>query len=162
MIKDKKLFGIFNILDVAIIIILMLMLVFVSSKIKTNRRTVTVSEKKETMVEFYVEDAPDFVKKHIKEGDIVKDALQNNILGKVTSVTYSDPIEWNSDSNGNSVAGRKAGYVSVKIQLSVNSPISPNGGITINSYTYYVNKSMEIRVGNVAFYAKLSDMQAKN
>lgn len=158
--KNKKIFGIFNVLDLIIIAVVIVAIVFAGIKIASNRSTVVTSNEvqKETYIEFYVEEVNDFITKHIKEGDLVKDALQSIDLGTVTEVTYGDAKGFEPDSNGRIVTSSKEGYVSAKVRVKTNGYIS-NSGMVINSYNYYVNKSMEIRVGNVALYVRLSDME---
>lgn len=156
--KNKKLFGIFNLLDIIIILVVIAAIVFAAIKVKSNRETVNTGETlKATYIEFYDDDVNDFIKGHIEVGSLVKDATQSIDLGTVMEVNYVEPEDFNADMNGKVITGRKEGYTGVKIKVRTNGKLTENG-MQISSYTYYVNKSMEIRAGQVALYPRVSDM----
>lgn len=157
MIKDKKLFGIFNLLDIIIILVVIAAVIFAAVKIKSNKtgNGESLQAGDEYIVEFYQEEIENFIKGHIEEGDIVKDALQSIVMGEVVEVIYDEPVTFNDD--GQIV--RKAGYTSVKVRLKANNAVMTNSGLAINSYNYFIGKTMEIRVGDVALYCKLSNIE---
>ena len=156
MLKDKKLFGIFNIVDVVILALIICAVIFAGIKISNNKEQVVNEQEntKETYIEFYVEEVNDFVTKYMKEGDLVKDALQNVEIGEVVELVYDKPRDYGYDSNGNMVVGHKEGYVSVLVKAKTNGKLTDNG-LSINSYNYYVGKSIELRVGKTALYVKI-------
>lgn len=160
MAKGKKLFGVLNIVDIVIIAVVIIAVIFAAVKINSNKKQVVNSDvaKTETYIEFYVEEDGDYIVGHILEGDPVKDALQNIDIGTVVSVEYGEPKDFNADASGRMVTGHKEGYVSCKVKAKTNGKLT-RSGLVINSYSYYVNKSMEIRAGNVALYARVSDLQ---
>ena len=156
--KNKKLFGIFNVIDIIIILVVIAAVIFAAIKVKENRsQVVTKEEQNSTYIEFYDDDVNDFIKGHIEVGSLVKDATQSIDLGTVMEVTYVDPEDFNPDMNGKIITGHKEGYTGVKIKVKTNGKVTENG-MQISSYTYYVNKSMEIRAGQVALYPRVSDM----
>lgn len=156
--KNKKIFGIFNILDIVIIAILLIIAVFAVLKIKSNKEVAGVGEvTRPTYIEFYDDDVQGFVKGHIAIGSTVKDATQSIDLGQVISVEYGPSEDFHGDNNGKSIKSAKEGYCSVRVKAKTNGKITDNG-MTINSYTYYVGKSMEVRAGQVAIYPRVSDM----
>lgn len=160
MIKNKKLFGIFNTLDIIIILVVIAAVVFAAVKIKSNKtgNGEVMQAGDEYIVEFYQEEIEDFIKGHIEEGDVVKDALQSIVMGNVVEVIYDEPVTFNDD--GQIV--RKDGYTSVKVRLKANNAVMTNSGLAINSYNYFIGKTMEVRVGDVALYCKLSDIKKVN
>lgn len=161
MSKSKKIFGVFNILDLVIIGVVLIAVIFAAVKIMSNKGEVVVeSSSKECYVEFFVEEVQDFIQGHIKEGDLVKDALQSNVLGTVTKVEYGDSIDFNPNRDGVLVSSSKEGYVSCRVEIKTNGQMT-NSGLSINSYNYYINKSMEVRFGDVALYVRLSNIMER-
>lgn len=161
MSKGKKLFGIFNVIDLIIIAVVIVAIVFALIKIKGNKaQTITgvAQDETETYLEIYVEEANDFIVGHILEGDPVKDSLQNVDIGTVVKVEYGEPMDFNADASGRMVTGHKEGYVSCRVLAKTNGKLT-RSGLTVNSYTYYVNKSCEVRCGNVALYGRISDLK---
>lgn len=156
-----KLFGKINVIDLLVVLVIIAAIAGVSVKYMQSKANVGVDSSKTIEISFYQEDAPSFAASAVKKGDTVKDAMQNNILGKVSDVRVDKSVFFGVDNNGRYVASPREGYNSITITSEVKGIIKPGGGTTINNYEYFIGKQIEVRAGSAVFWARISDVKIK-
>jgi len=156
-----KLFGKINVIDLLVALVIIAAIAGVSVKYMQSKANVGVDSSKTIEISFYQEDAPAFAASAVKIGDTVKDAMQNNILGKVSDVKVDKSVFFGVDNNGKYVASPREGYSSVTITSEVKGIVKPGGGTTINNYEYFIGKQLEVRAGSAVFWARVYDVKIK-
>ena len=160
MIIDEKgkLFGKISIVDILIVAVLLAAIGGVYYKFGRSK-TATPFTKSDTIeVSFYIEDIPDFVANSIKEGDLVKDRVNNVTIGKVTNVKVGPDIIFFPTSEGQVISSSKPGYASVQF-TATGQGIYSDTGSSISGMEYYINKQFELRVGKVNIYPRISSIE---
>lgn len=156
--SNGKLFGKISIVDVLIVAVLLAAIGGVYYKFGRSK-TVTPFSKPDTIeVSFYVEDAYDFTANAIKEGDLVKDKVNNITIGKVTSVEVGTDIVFFPNSDGQVTASSKPGYNSIKFTVRGQGIYSDTGAF-FGGNEYFVNKYFEMRVGKTGIYPRISSIE---
>ena len=156
-----KLFGKVSIIDIVIVVVLLGAVAGIGYKF-TKSKTVSPFVRADKLeIQFYGEEVPDFAAKAIKKGDLAKDSEKNVFLGTVKDIKIGKSVSWvESGSRGEYVASSKTGYSSIYITLE-GKGVFGSTGVTINNAEYYVGQTVNLRVGNAAFYIKVSDIRKK-
>ena len=159
IIDDKgKLFGKISIVDILIVAVLLAAIAGVYYKFGRSK-TATVFTKPDTIeISFYIEDIPAFVANKIKEGDLVKDRVNNTTIGKVTSTTVGPDIYYYPNSEGQAIASSKPGYASIQFTARGQGVYNETGS-SISGVEYYINKQFELRVGETNTYPRIMSIE---
>lgn len=164
MIIDNKgkLFGKISIIDILIVLIVVGAVAGLGYKLTRSKAGNPVFTKQdEIQVKFRHDDVPEFVVKAIKEGDPVRESVQNASFGKVSSIETGDAIVWLDTEDGRSVKVSREGYYSVEITMNAKGMMG-SSGVTIDKASYYVGQTVTLYVGNAALYSgKITDIKEK-
>ncbi len=142
-----------NIIDMIILVLIIIAIGGVIYKWKFDTKAETVKST-QNVIQFYVESVGDYATSNVKEGDLVRDPVQNITIGRVKDVQVGEAIEWTEDSKGQSIGSTREGYASIIVTVHANGVMTENG-LDIGSYVYAINKSVEIRAGKVALFTKV-------
>ncbi len=156
-----KFFGKINIIDLLVVLVIVAAIIGVSAKYMQSKSIAGVDSTKTIEISFYQEDAPAFAASAVKIGDTVKDAMQNNIVGKVSDVKIDKSVFFGVNDQGKFMASPREGYSSITITSEVKGIIKPGGGTTINNYEYFIGKQIELRAGSAVFWARVYDVKIK-
>lgn len=163
MIMDNKgkLFGKISIIDLLIIIIIIGAVAGVAYKYTKSKTASPFVKSDDVTIQFFAEEIPSFVADAIKTGTLVKDPVQNTIIGTVKDVKIDKAVSVGTNSNGQMVQTSRPGYSSALITAEVKAIYSDNG-VSIGGSDYYIGKQFpELRVGNVNIKAWIYDMKKK-
>jgi hypothetical protein len=120
--------------------------------------TVTPFTKAQTIkMTIFNEDVPNFISDNVKVGDLVRDRVQNVVIGKVTEIKLGPDINYNPNDKGEEVVSSKPGYSSVTVVIDGSGLYNANGA-TFGGVEYFINKNVEWRVGITDFYAKITSL----
>lgn len=164
MIIDNKgkLFGKISIIDILIFLIIVAVVAGLGYKLTRSKSGSPVFTKQDEIeVKFRHDDVPEFVVRAIKEGDPVRESVQNASFGKVSNVETGESIVWLDTEDGQSVKGSREGYYSVEITMNAKG-IMGSSGVTIDKANYYVGQTLTLYVGNAGLYSgRISDIRKK-
>ena len=157
--KKGKLFGKISIVDVLVILLIIAIGAGLYYKFGKSG-TVTPFTRTETIqMSVFMESVPDYVIKSIKNGDVVRDRVQNVEVGKVVDVKVGPDISYFINDKGMAIKGSREGYSSVTITFEGKGIYSKTGA-TFGGVEYYIFKNgTEWRIGNTSSFAKISDIK---
>lgn len=161
MILDKKgkLFGKISIVDVLVILIVIAVGAGLYYKFGKSGTVTPFTKTSTIQMSVYLETANDYFVKNIKVGDVVKDRVQNVVMGKVVDIEIGPDISYFINDKGLVVKGSRENYSSVTITFQGEGIYSPTG-VTFNGVEYYINKNgTEWRIGDTSCFAKISDIK---
>lgn len=163
MIIDKKgrILGKVSIIDVLVLLLILAVLGGVGYKYKKSGTATPFTRLDDLEITLYQEEAPEPAAKGVKTGDPVREAIQGSYFGKVKDVKIDKSVSWVEDRNdGKYVASFKQGYASIYITIEGKGLFGDNG-VTIDNAVYFVGKTLEVRVGNSVFWARIWDIRKK-
>ncbi len=162
MIIDSKgkLFGKISIIDILIIAVVLAAVAGVGYKFSKSKTLTPLNKQDVYEIMLYTDETYDYVPKQVKVGDIVKDRVQNSVLGTVKDIKTDKAISWNPDANGKQVKSSKEGYNSVVLTVEVKATDNING-ITIGSSTYQVGKGVETMAGDCIMIMRIMKIEKK-
>jgi hypothetical protein len=153
-----KLFGKVSIIDILIVFVFIGIIAGVGYKF-TRSKTPTVFTKQDTLrVEYFVEEALDATANSIKVGDRAKEAVQNASFGTVTDLKIDKSVSYAATDDGEIKLTNKPGYSSVVITMEAKG-IYGSFGTTIDNTEYYIGSYITLRVGNAAFYGRITRIE---
>jgi len=142
MFKKRSTWIIIAIAAVVVISIAGLSGKFTKAKIGTQ----TAAQEK-ILITFYMDNTPDSTIDAMKEGDPVRETVQNSSFGKIVSIERGESIFWATDDSGKFVASPRRGYSSLKLTMEALGTISDNG-VSIDKSVYYVGQTISLYAGN--------------
>ena len=158
MIKDGRLFGKFNFLDLLLVLILIGAAAFVLSR-GTAILPGTGPESSYTM-RFFVPLTYDFVVEHVSVGDAVSDHNRGVSFGTITHIDYSYGLEWNPNSDGVLVASHYQGQYWMEITTVVTLPAGAlNNGLHIQGNRFGIGQTVVIRAGDSLISLRISGFE---
>lgn len=166
MIIDSKgkLFGKISIIDILVLVIIVGGIAGVSYKFMKSRTLSPFAKGVTIVTQFYQAEIDEFAAKSIKVGDMVTDHSTGANFGKVTNIEIGKSASFASDDKGVWVESPKPRYASVTITVE-GSGIYKDGvgeqGVSFGSTDFYVDRSVDVQVGNVNFWAKVYSLQKK-
>ncbi len=162
MLMDEKgrLFGKINIIDLIIIIVLIAALAVVGIKIlaPSGLSGSALTEKGSIEMQFYLEEANEWVVDKIKVGDTMTDGAHGKPIGVVTKVEKGAPIAWVANKDGEYVLSQREGFCSVTITGTVHGEKTANG-VEIAGTLYGIGHSMVLHAGDAKLYLRVYDIQ---
>lgn len=161
MILDKKgkLFGKISIVDVLVIVIIIAIACGLYYKFGRSGTVTPFTDTQKIQMSLYMESVNTYMIESIKVGDVVRDRVQNVVLGKVTDIQIGDDITYFINDKGMAVKGSREGYNSVTVVFE-GEGIYKDTGVFFSGIEYYINKNgTEWRIGNTFCYAKISDIE---
>jgi hypothetical protein len=105
-----------------------------------------------------VDDVDSFITKSIKVGDIVKDRVNNVVLGSLESIEVADARIQAMNDEGQILVSSRPDRISVKIKVKGNGLYSERSTTSISNVNYYINRSMEIAVGDVIIWMRIQEI----
>lgn len=161
LIDDKgRLFKKINLIDLLVIIIILAAGIFAFYKFGKAQIITPFTPTDRIVITFYSEDLPAYAVEAMKEGHEVKDKTTNSVFGKVTNVKQMPSVFYAADLEGKMVKSSKEGYASMLLTVEGDGIFSTNGAV-FGNIDYYINRYLEIRVGNVAVYTKVRSIEKK-
>lgn len=160
MIIDKKgkLFGKISIIDILIVVVIIGAIAGFAYKI-TKSSTVTPFTKTDQLELYLItDDADSFVLNSIHEGDIVKDRASNVVLGTLQSIEYSDAKIQGINDSGEVVLSSRPDHISLRIKVIGSGLYSESSTSSIGNVNYYINRSMEVAVGDVILWLRIQEI----
>jgi hypothetical protein len=161
LVDDKgRLFKKINLIDLLVIIVVLAVGIFAINKFSEKKIITPFTKADRIVVTFYSEDLPSYAVSAMKVGDEVKDKTTNSVFGKVTNVEQMPSVAFGVDENGIMVKSSKEGYASMLLTVEGDGIFSDNGAY-FGNIDYYINRYLEIRVGNTAVYTKVRSIEKK-
>ena len=161
MYKNGKLFGIINIFDALVLILLIFAAVLGGRMILSGSRQQVQAQPDKLIVEFYVEESPDFAVYGIAEGMNVRDPGRESEFGKVTCIEIGDSKTLVETGDGEMVFAPKEGYSSVTITIDASGFYGDNG-VRFGTSLYYIGMYTTMDVGESRFWGRVSAISKKN
>lgn len=166
MIIDSKgkLFGKISIIDVLVVLVILAGVAGIGYKFSKSS-TLSPFAKGDTIeVQFYQREDDDFAVKAIKEGDMVTDNATGAYFGKVTKAVAGAPASYGTDDKGVWVKSQKPDYGSVTFTVE-GQGVFEDGvsrqGVSFGSTPYFVNNSVQLKVGNAIIWADITSIKKK-
>lgn len=154
----KKLWGVFNIVDLVIFAIVIVILVGAYSIFNKSDSGPIVAAQK-VRVTFQCENAPTYAVSKLAIGDPVADESLNVRFGEiVTKPIIAENLKPEPNTDGNYIVGEMPGYKSAEITVEGEGKIS-KFGITVGSQLYGRGHSMVIRAGQNKLYVRVKDFE---
>ncbi len=156
MIKDGKLFGKINLIDLLIVLIILAAIAFVALKIvdKGNDN----AQLSQVHISFYADEVPDYVADALENGTSVLDSVENVTIGTVESFEVGAPIGFETDTKGVVQSVVREGYNSVSLSALATGELTEHG-ITIDGVLYGVGHTLTIYAGKAKMYLKVSGIE---
>ncbi|MGE5613745.1 MAG: DUF4330 domain-containing protein [Bacillota bacterium] len=151
--KNGKLFGKVNIIDILVVAVLLGAVAGAVYKFAKAGTTGILSKPDKVRIVIYCPEYPEYAagEENIKEGSLVKDAVQGITLGTVTGVEIGEAVGYAVSDEGEFVTSSKPDHVSVSITVEGYGRYTENG-LVINNVEYYVGQSIDkLRVGKSDF-----------
>lgn len=165
MIIDSKgkLFGKISIIDVLVVVVILAGVVGIGYKFSKSRSPL-FAKGEIVVTQFYQAEVDEFAAKAIKVGDMVTDHSTGANFGKVTNIEIGKSASFAPDDKGVWVESPKPRYASIII--TVEGPgIYKDGvgeqGVSFGNTDFYVDRSVDVQVGNTNFWAKVYSLQKK-
>lgn len=160
MIIDKKgkLFGKFNIIDIAILLIVAVAIAGVGYKYTKSKTVTPLAKTTDVLITFSESERIDYAVTAVKEGDIVRDRVSGVAVGRVEKIVTGPSQIVVYTSEGEPVSTTKPGYLYYEITVRGNG-ILTDTGVTIGGTEFYVNKQNEVRFGITNLYPRISSIQ---
>ena len=162
--KKGRLFGKISIIDVLIVafaIAVACMAAFKWGWLGTARSVGPfIQEAHDILIEFYQEEAPDFVVKAAKIGDNAVEALKNTSFGRVVDIKVGKSVSWVKTESGEYVASSKEGYLNVIIVMETTGFLG-SGGAKIGGEEYFIGRTIDLYAGRAAFRGRISGIAKK-
>lgn len=153
----NKILGIFNIIDILIILVIVAA-GFVGYKVVFAQKVESVSKQETFIMKFYTEEVPNYVVDAMEIGGQVEDEVKNIGLGRVIDFTVSDGYMFVPNANGEVIKAPKENYSSLEIVSEVQGELYNNGAI-VKGNKYGVGHSFTIRAGKAKMYLKVSGIE---
>ena len=155
MVKNGKLFGKINIIDLLVILVILAAIAAVAVFLfmpKSGGDTL--------IMKFRIEEVDEFVAKKVHVGDELYDDTYSLELGYVTDVELDDSISYGEVNDGVYTLTSKEGYYSMIITGEVNGR-KTDLGAEIDGEKYGVGHSFVLRAGDAKLYLRVYDIQVK-
>ena len=156
MIKNGKLFGKINIIDLLVILVVLVAVAAVALfllKPKDGGDTL--------IMKFRIEEVDEFVAEKVHIGDDLYDDTFSLDLGKVTEIEIDDSITYGGITNGVYTVGSKEGYKSMIITGECKGT-KTSLGAEIGGKKYGVGHSFVLRAGDAKLYLRVYDIMLKD
>lgn len=137
----------FTWIDFAVILVLIVSIVGISYKFSKAKIAAPTTDKEKLLVTYYMENVPDNTINSIKNGDPVRETIQNSDFGKVVEINAGESIYWESREDGQLVPSPRKGYSSLYITMEAQG-ILGKSGVSIDKSVYYVGEGMSLYVGS--------------
>jgi len=160
MIKDSKLFGKINIIDLCIVfgLIAAAVIVFTQFRGGSGPIAITAPETREFTMSFFVEEVEDFRLDGINIGDGLFEGGSNIFLGNVIYLDIDEAIIWNADRYGNTVRSNKEGHSSLEITTQLRATPAEHG-VMVGGNRYGIGHSLTVRVGSSVIFMRISGLE---
>ena len=162
MIRDSKLFGKINIIDLCIVLGIIAVGIFSLTQFRGGGGSpITIlapDETREFTMSFFVEEVEDFRLDGINIGDRAFDGPANILLGEVIYLDINDAIVWNADRYGNTVRSNKKGHSSLEITTQLRAtPVEH--GVMVGGNRFGIGHSLTVRVGSSVIFMRISGLE---
>jgi len=157
--KKGKLFGKVSIIDVVIIVVVIGAIVGFGYKITKSNAVTPFTKTDQLEITLFTDDIDKFVLDSIHEGDIVKDRTSNVVFGTLESIEVADARIQGIDSEGKVVLSTRPDHISLKIKVKGTGIYSENSITSIGNVNYYLNRSLEVAVGDVIGWLRISEIK---
>ena len=151
--KSKKLFGIFNIVDIVFIaVVILAALIFVLSRFGSRVGA------KDYVIGFYGEEVSDFVCNNLKIGSPVGGEMDFDKLGNIIDVDIYPSVSYAADDQGRFIRSSKEGYKAVVIYCKVTG-VKNDYGLYVNGHTYLPGHTFTLYSDNAKLYLRVFSLQ---
>jgi len=161
MIRDSKLFGKINIIDLCIVLGVIGIAIFGFTQLRGGSSPITIlapDEAREFTMSFFVEEVEDFRLDGINIGDRAFDGPANILLGEVIYLDINDAIVWNADRYGNTIRSNKEGHSSLEITTRLRAtPVEH--GVMVGGNRFGIGHSLTLRVGSSVIFMRISGLE---
>jgi hypothetical protein len=159
LIDEKgKLFGKINILDLMVFVLVLVVIAGVAYKFTKSNAPTPFTQRDKIETVFYVEEVPVYSVAAVKQGAVVEDRVTGSVFGTVTAMDVQPSVSYAPDNNGKMVKSSKETYNSLSLTVVGNGTYSENR-VTFKNIDYFINKQLEIRIGNVAVYTRIKSIK---
>jgi len=160
--KKGKLFGKVSIIDVVIIVVVIGAIVGFAYKLTKSNAVTPFTKTDQLEITLFADDIDKFVIDAIQIGDVVKDRSANVVFGTLESIEVADARIQGIDIDGKVVLSSRPDHVSLKIKVRGTGIYSENSLTSIGNVNYYLNRSMEVAIGDVIGWLRISDIKKVN
>lgn len=155
---NKKFLGIFNIIDL-IIVVLIVVIAFGALSIFKKTESGPIVAKEKIRVTFQCENAPDYAVDKLAIGDPVADESLNIKFGEIVEKPIiGENLKPLPNYDGKYVVGEMPGYKSAEIIVEGEGRISKYG-VSVGSQLYGRGHSMVIRAGQNKLFVKVKNFE---
>jgi len=155
MIKNGKLFGKINVIDLLVVLVILVAIAAVVVFVLMPKDGAD-----ELVMKFRIEEVDQFVAKKVKIGDSLYDDTYSLDLGKVTDIEIGDSISYGEVSDGVYTINTKEGYYSMIITGECKGN-KTNLGAEIAGKKYGVGHTFVLRAGDAKLYLRVYDIMLK-
>ena len=151
MIIDNKgrLFGKVSIIDVIIVLVIVLSVAGILYKFEKTKIAGPFNSDKVVM-EFFVEEVPEFVVESVSMGEHARNKLKNSDLGVITEIKIDKSISWSQNEKGELTKSTKAGYNSLAISVE-GIGVYSEAGIVIDGGDYFIGQKLSLKIKDAMF-----------
>ncbi|MCL1877833.1 MAG: DUF4330 family protein [Defluviitaleaceae bacterium] len=160
MIRDAKLFGKINIIDLFIIIAIIGAVGFAIHQVRAGGSIIAPTDTHMFYVSFFAEEVEGFTADALRgnAGVNVFDHSRGVFLGTLESYDIQPAIIWNADHEGNTVQSDKPGFNSVTITARIEA-VSSEHGFLVAGNRYGVGHSLAVRAGGAHIFVRVSGLE---
>jgi len=155
--KKGKLFGIINIIDLAIILVVIAAVVVGAPRFLGNTGIVTTGTQETIVVRFFAEDSPTYAIEAVEIGTPLVDDTRVITLGTIIEINRGDAIVTDL-TTGFRVPGDNHDHSSVEIVARTTAGELANG-LIISGNQYGVGQSLTVRAGNARLFGRISGFE---
>lgn len=159
-----KLFGRISIVDILIVVMILGVIGGVGYKFKKSSTSTPFAKKDTVQVTFYHPEANNYVEGTIKAGDIVRDKATGSVFGKVVSVSTDKAVSVGTNSEGQMVNTSNPRQRSITLVVE-GEGIYKDGkseqGVSFDNTDFFVNSSVELRVGDTTLWTFIKNLEKK-
>lgn len=157
--KNGKLFGKINLIDLIILLVVLAGIFGVYYKFQQSATATPFSEKQKIQVTLQTDDVDNFAVDAIEVGDVVRDWQKNITLGTLKEIKVGEAKIAGFNEAGEVVLSTRDDRVSVELVFEGEGLYSPQGATSFSNNSYFINRSMEISVGDVILWIRISDIR---
>ena len=162
MIKNGRIFGRINILDLLLVLVIVAAVAFVGLTRGTGILPGGPAGETTYTMRFFIPQTYDFVVEHLSIGDQVIDHTRLVSFGRITDIQASEGLEWHPNADGILIASPYEGMHALEITTEVTLPAGAHdSGLHIQGNRFGVGQTVVIRAGDTLISLRISAFEEK-
>ena len=157
--KNGKLFGKLNVIDLLIILIVLTGLVFLGYRFLGNKGAPEYAAPRSVRLTFFAPDAPALLDGKLEIGAPVTDFDESLDLGTLSGVSAEEAYEWQYDSeSGEAVKVPVANEIALTFSCDV-AGYPGDDGLRVGGHRYCIGGSYTVCAGRARVFCRLADFE---